>query len=290
MDNENAIIKLLLVDDEEEFRDAAKQALKRQKFEVLEAESGERALEILATTRPDVIVLDLKMGGMDGISTLGAIRKMDRDLPVLILTGHGKYEDALAGIQLGVADFVQKPVELKELGARIRKLVATGSRKPLRERTIGELMVPASLYQRIYSDQSVRQAVETLLEIQMRPLADEDTDRGRRTLLVFDRQQQFVGLIRAEDIVRVIIPTWLESPYSSYFTGMFLAQAKVVGSLRLGDMIRSPTTIDIDAPLMEAAHVLASKRLSHLPVTKKGKLVGVLRPEDLYQEITTPLP
>jgi len=227
---------------------------------------------------------------MDGISTLGAIRKMDRDLPVLILTGHGKYEDALAGIQLGVADFVQKPVELKELGARIRKLVATGSRKPLRERTIGELMVPASLYQRIYSDQSVRQAVETLLEIQMRPLADEDTDRGRRTLLVFDRQQQFVGLIRAEDIVRVIIPAWLESPYSSYFTGMFLAQAKVVGSLRLGDMIRSPTTIDIDAPLMEAAHVLASKRLSHLPVTKKGKLVGVLRPEDLYQEITTPLP
>lgn len=289
MENDTQRIKLLLVDDEDDFRDAARQALSRQGFQVSEARSGEQALEIIADSRPDVVVLDLKMGGMDGISTLDCIRKTDVDLPVLILTGHGKYEDALAGIQLGVVDFVQKPVDLKDLGARIRKLVATGSATPLREKTIGELMVPESLYTRIYSDQTVREAVNALMEIQLLPLSDEDTDRGRRTLLVFDRQKRFVGLIRAEDIVRLLIPAWLQSPYSSYFTGMFLAQAKVVGGLVIENVVRPTASIDIDLPLMEAAYLMISRHLSHLPVTRKGRLMGILRPEDLYREIANPL-
>jgi len=274
--------RLLLVDDEDDFRDAANRALTRQGFDVTEADGGESALKFLS------IVLDLKMGGMDGISTLEHIRRFDKTLPVLILTGHGKYEDALAGIRLGVVDFVQKPVDLKDLGARIRKLVALGSITPLEEKTIGDLMVPQSLYSRIYTDQTVREAAEALLQIQMRALSDEDTDRGRRTLLAFDREGEFAGLIRAEDIVRIIIPTWLDSPYASYFTGMFLAQAKIVGKLILEDVVRPTPSIDIDLPLMEAAHLIVSRRLSHLPVMKKGRMVGILRPEDLYREAVNP--
>ena len=278
-------IRILFVDDEKEFRDAAGQSLRRQGFQVSEAPSGERAVELLPLDKPDIVILDLKMGGMDGIETLVEIRKENPDLPVLILTGHGKYEHALAGIQLGVVDFVQKPVDMKVLGERIRELVRGGER-PLRERGIEELMVPEALYMRIDVDQTVRDAVLKLQEAQGREIFPGDSDRGRRTLLVFGAGGEFHGLIRAEDIVRIMVPSFLvESPYSSYFTGMFLAQAKVVGRIPLREVLRVPPTLDVGAPLMEAAYWLVSRRLSHLPILREGRLVGILRPEDLYQEI-----
>jgi len=288
MDNEIPSIKLLLVDDEEEFRDAASTALGRQGLQVTEADSGESALEILETTKPDIIVLDLKMGGMDGISALQEIRRAHQDLPVIILTGHGRYEDALAGIQLGVVDFVQKPVDLKRLGARIRDMVAAGKRLPLKEKTIAQLMVPEDLYHRVRADQTVRDAVAALQVAQRRQMPAGDPDRGRRVLLVFDSNERFAGLLRAEDIVRALIPQWLDTPYSSFFTGMFLAQAKVVGELPIADFIRQPTSVDVGAPLMEAAYLLVSRHLSHLAVMSGGRLIGMLRPEDLYKEIANP--
>jgi DNA-binding NarL/FixJ family response regulator len=285
MASEAKPIRLLLVDDETDFRDAAGQALRRQGFQVSEAGSGEHALDLLPKDGPDLVILDLKMGGMDGITALSQIRKIDPDLPVLILTGHGRYEHALAGIQLGVVDFVQKPVDMEILGERIRELVR-GGKRPLRERSVEELMVPETLYRRIFVDQTVRDAVRALQEVQRRELYPGDTDRGRRSLLVFDRAGEFKGLVRAEDIVRLTVPSFLvESPYSSYFTGMFLAQAKVVGRLPLRDVLKTPPTLDAEAPLMEAAYWLVSRRLSHLPILREGKLVGILRPEDLYQEI-----
>ena len=285
MENEPKEIRLLLVDDEVEFRDAAGRALRRQGFQVSEAGSGEHALELIPLDHPDIVILDLKMGGMDGITTLEQIRRVDRDLPVLILTGHGRYEHALAGIQLGVVDFVQKPVDMEILGARVRELVR-GGKRPLREKTLSELMVPESLYRRIDVDLNIRDAVVALQDVQRRDLLPGDTDRGRRTLVAVDREDRFMGLIRAEDIVRVTVPSFLvESPYSSYFTGMFLAQAKVVGSIPLRDVLRNPPSLDVDAPLMEAAYWLVSRRLSHLPILRDGKLVGILRPEDLLGEI-----
>ena len=150
------------------------------------------------------------------------------------------------------------------------------------------MMVPEGLYHRIQIDETVRDAVEALTLAQARPMEGMDADRGRRTLLVFNGGEEFVGIIRAEDIVRLTVPSFLrESPYSSYFTGMFLAQAKVIGRVPLRDILRTPPTIEVDAPLMEAAYWLVSQRLSHLPVMEDGELVGILRPEDLYREIAT---
>lgn len=288
MEDKKLSIRLLLVDDEAEFRLAAGQALRRQGFQVSEAESGERALELLPLDHPDIVILDLKMGGIDGISTLTQIRRTDADLPVLILTGHGKYEDALAGIHLGVVDFVQKPVDMRQLGARVRQLVEEGARRPLREKKVGELMVPQARYHRLSIEQTVGEAVRALMEVQLRPVEGDDPDRGRRTLLVFHRDGRFAGLVRAQDIVRLTVPSFLrESPYSSYFTGMFLAQAKVIGRVPLSEILRTLPSIDVDAPLMEAAYWIVSRGLSHLPVMEGEELVGILRPEDLYREIAT---
>lgn len=287
MQNRKKKIKLLLVDDEEDFRRAASRALERQGFKVTQTHSGVLALKKIRTEAPDVVLLDLRMEEIDGIQTLMEIRKQRFDLPVIILTGHGRYEDALSGIQMKVVDFIQKPVDMQDLGERIRSIFTEGGKAPLREKTIAELMVPIDRYRRVYVNQSLQDIVRMLAESIGR---EEGDDRGKRTLLVFNSQEKFEGLIRAEDIVRVMIPKFmLASPYSSYFTGMFLAQAKVVGSLPIDMIAHWHPGIDVRAPLMEALHTMVSDKLSHLPVMRNGVLVGLLRPEDLFGEIASPL-
>ncbi len=215
-------IELLLVDDEAEFREATARALERRGFRVIEAESGERALERIGSAAPDIVVLDLRMEGMDGIDTLTRIRKERRDLPVVILTGHGRFDDVLQGINLNIVEFLQKPVDVERLAALIRKLLSEGTKKPLRERTIGELMVPVSSYRRVYGDQPVREVIAELREAMFQNVTGKVAEQGHRSLLVFDRQENFLGCLRVIDLV---LPSFLrESPYSSYFTGMFLAQ------------------------------------------------------------------
>ncbi len=279
-------IKLLLVDDEVDFLHAAKGALARQGFSVTTAESGERAVELMRFQRPDMVILDLRMEGMDGISTLTEIRKIDPKLPVLILTGHGQFQDALDGIRLKVVDFVQKPVDMRDLGGRIQRFFTQGKVDSLREKSIGELMVPADCYQRIYLDASMQEAADALVGVMHKQGEGLRQDRGRRALLVFDRDEMFVGVVRAEDLARTMIPGFLlDSPYSSYFTGMFLAQSKVVGRIAVSEIVQRHEGVDIQAPLMEALHLMITQHLSHLPVLQQGGLVGLLRPEDMVGEI-----
>ena len=279
-------IDLLLVDDEQEFREATSRALGRRGFGVRQAESGEHALELLLTSRPDVVVLDLRMPGMGGIDTLIELRAVHAELPVVILTGHGNLDDALAGIQLGIVDFIQKPVDIDHLASRIRALLAAGGKRPLRERSVGELMVTATSYRRIYDDQPVRMAIQELRLSLSQVCTGEITEQGHRTLLVFDRREKFVGTLRMRDILAHVLPAALRgSPYSSYLTGMLLAQCKLIGDTRCREALEQRHSIDIRAPLMEALNLMVSEELTSLPVMQGGELVGVLRDGDLLREI-----
>lgn len=279
-------IKLLLVDDEEEFRLATGRALARRGFQVSEADSGERALESIRASRPDVVVLDLCMDGMDGIETLTELRKESPDLPVIILTGHGGLDDAVAGIKLAVVDFLQKPVAVERLASHVRRLLS-GRRGPLRERTIEELMLPASSFRRIYDDQPVRELLHEMGDSLHLHLAGKLSERGHLSVIVFDRQERFAGCVYINDLLDLLIPSALKSsPYSSYFTGMFLAQCKLVGNHLVGDLHYQVHAIDLQAPLMEAVHLMVSQRLFDLPVLQEGRLVGMLRNRELLLEIT----
>ena len=82
-------IDLLIVDDEADFRRAVSRALSRRGFRVSEADTGQRALEIVRASPPDIMVLDLRMPGMDGIETLRRLRLENEDLPVIIQADEG---------------------------------------------------------------------------------------------------------------------------------------------------------------------------------------------------------
>ena len=108
-------INVLLVDDEEAFRRTLGKRLGKRGIVVEEAGTGEEALEKLGSFAPDVILLDVKMPGMDGLTALHKIKDEDPLVEVVMLTGHASMEIAIRGMELGAFDYLMKPVEFEEL-------------------------------------------------------------------------------------------------------------------------------------------------------------------------------
>ena len=111
--------RILLVDDEERFRTNLRKMLTVEGFEVGEAESGPQALVELALQAYDVILLDMRMPGMDGLTTLAAIKERHPGPEVIILTGHASVDTAAEIIRLGAAEYLLKPCPLEEVIAKI---------------------------------------------------------------------------------------------------------------------------------------------------------------------------
>jgi DNA-binding response OmpR family regulator len=119
--NANDRIKLLLVDDEQAYVNVLANRLQKRNIEVTKAYNGAEAIQAVRSQDFDVAVLDLKMEDMDGIEVLKVFRKMDPNLVVIMLTGHGSAEAAREGIQCGAFDYLTKPCELGELLTKIRE-------------------------------------------------------------------------------------------------------------------------------------------------------------------------
>ena len=118
--------KVLLVDDEKDFNEMLSLRLKEVGEKITVAYSGQEALDTLEKADMDVVILDIKMPGMDGIQTLREIKKQFPLVEVIMLTGHGSTETAVEGMKLGAFDYLLKPADFDDLtekleGARKRK-------------------------------------------------------------------------------------------------------------------------------------------------------------------------
>jgi DNA-binding NtrC family response regulator len=111
--------KILLVDDEVVFTTNMGKLLTNRGYKVTAANSGDAAIQALEKENYDVVVLDLKMPGMDGLSTLKEIKKLGLFTETLILTGHGSIDTALEAIKLGAYDYLTKPCEIDDLVGKI---------------------------------------------------------------------------------------------------------------------------------------------------------------------------
>lgn len=112
-------IRLLLVDDEEGFRQPLMKRLKKRKINSEEATNGEEALAILASQKIDIVIMDVKMPGLDGLETLHRIKESCPLVEVILLTGHASAQDGVRGIKLGAFDYLGKPVEFEHLLSKI---------------------------------------------------------------------------------------------------------------------------------------------------------------------------
>lgn len=113
--------KVLVVDDEEDFLETIVKRLRDRNLEVSGATSGEAALALMDAQDFDVVILDVRMPGMDGIEALKEMKKRKPLTEVIMLTGHASVESGIQGMQLGAFDYVMKPVPLDELLDKMRQ-------------------------------------------------------------------------------------------------------------------------------------------------------------------------
>jgi two-component system response regulator RstA len=138
---------IILVEDDLELAALTQERLEKEGYHVLHEENGERARDLILDTKPDLVVLDIMLPGIDGFDVCRQVRPVYAG-PILILTARDDDLDEILGLELGADDFVTKPIKPRLLLARVRALLRRSSRKETSTKQeklqIGELVVDAS--------------------------------------------------------------------------------------------------------------------------------------------------
>ncbi len=116
--------RVLLVDDEEQFLETMAERMRARGMEVTTATSAAEALKKVEEEHYDAIILDLQMPEIDGIETLGILKKKNPDIQVILLTGHATVEKGIEAMKLGATDFLEKPASMEVLTEKIKKASA----------------------------------------------------------------------------------------------------------------------------------------------------------------------
>ena len=151
-----AQLDVLIIDDEAVFAEACSQTLESKGYKAAVAKNGPQGLQLAGTAHPSVVLLDLKMPGMDGMEVLRQVSEIRPDIRVIIITAYGTIESAVEAMKLGAADFIQKPFapeEIRELVSRVmdrekldeQKTVDYESSIELAKRCIGDRHFDAAI-------------------------------------------------------------------------------------------------------------------------------------------------
>jgi CheY-like chemotaxis protein len=290
-------IKVLMVDDEAQFRATTERILTRKGFQTILAESGEAAIRKLGD-EPDVVVLDIKMPGMDGHQTLAEIKRRLPDLPVIMLTGHADLPSAEESLAKGAFDYLTKPCDIDILAAKIEEAHHHGEAPAtFEEKRVMGVMVPFREYTTVSEDESVGDAIFKLKATFSSKLSTSRLmETGHRSVLVVDDENSVRGILAIRDLLELILPSYLTAPKPSmadtiqyspmFWQGMFIKEVKQKAQIKIKEVMSpAPLTIDGRASLMEAAYLMVKHNVRRLVVETAGSVLGVIREQDLFFEI-----
>jgi len=279
-------IKVLMVDDEEKFRSTTEKILRRKGFETVLAASGEEAIDKL-DEHPDVVILDVKMPGMDGHQALEEIKKRSPDVPVIMLTGHGALPSAKEALDKGAFDYLAKPCDINILTGKIEDACRHAEDpKAFEEKRVMGVMVPLQEYTMVSAEETVRDAIFKLRIM----------ETGHRSVLVMDAADNVRGILAIRDLLELVMPSYLTAPKPSmadsiqyspmFWQGMFTKEVKQKSDIKIKDVMSpAPLTIAGTASLMEAAYMMMKNNARRLVVEVAGKVAGVIREQDLFFEM-----
>jgi two-component system nitrogen regulation response regulator NtrX len=158
--------RILVVDDEPGIRGALRQLLEYEGYEVMDASSGDEALETCAAERPHLVLLDVKMAGLDGLATLKQLREKDPTAIVVMISGHGTIATAVEATQAGAHDFLEKPLDTDRVLLTIRNAL----RHVTLEREVEALKaVVEQHYEIVGSSPAIRQLIERIERVAPTP-------------------------------------------------------------------------------------------------------------------------
>lgn len=167
--------RVLVVDDEDDVRRALRTALEGWGYQVDEAVSGEEALSRVAARRYDLLLLDLRMAEIDGVEVMERVRLSRPTLPIIILTGYATLESAIAAVRCGAADYLLKPVSIREIARAVQRALQRSGEGPWPE--------TASLEARVgEATPAVLEVGPLTLDLKSGYLTVRDPERGHREI------------------------------------------------------------------------------------------------------------
>ncbi|OGP58477.1 MAG: hypothetical protein A2V67_02615 [Deltaproteobacteria bacterium RBG_13_61_14] len=294
MENDQGI-RVLLVDDEEQFRAATSTILNRRGFSVTAAANGREALEKIRKDTIDVVILDLKMPEMDGNEVLRELKRLKPELPVIMLTGRGSPDIALAGLQEGLFDYLTKPCNLDLLARRVRDAFARRRQLSRQEHRVKDVMVPLTSFSSVREDRTLAEAIEVIMiSFNRTPSTSTVQASMHRSILVLDPRHKVIGLVSFTDLLQGLQAPALSAPAGPApangpafpTSGAFTLLSRDLGKKLVREVMSpAPITIDAEATLLEAAHRMLELKVRRLLVQDNGKTVGVIREQDLFFEM-----
>ncbi len=266
--------RVLLVDDEDRFITQLGRLLERRHFHVVTAGDGQQALGLIANQRFDVVVLDIRMPVMDGMTALRHLQANPSAPPVIMLTGHATLESGVDAIRQGAFDYLMKPCSTDDLVAKLNAACTIGQmrRRPILwpRSTAGELILDA--FRRIENTAPLLEAL-SVINHRLPRMAGE-------TLFIVDADNHLVGHLNKQDIIQLAtrpespeILTWEELSANP----QWLPDIDVEAAMQKQTITVAPGT-----PLRQVAEIMMASRIRTLPVTAKDrKVLGVIRLKDV---------
>ncbi len=149
--------KLLIVEDDQTMRETLSYNLTREGYAVIEASSGIAALDLARERKPDLVLLDIMLPELDGLSVCRALRH-ETDVPIVLLTARSGEVDRIVGLDSGADDYIVKPFSLGELLARLRAVLRRGHREPSTKLESGDLALDLGGHRAYRADQQLNLA------------------------------------------------------------------------------------------------------------------------------------
>ena len=188
-------MQILLVEDDLPLAKGLQQALGKQGYVVNHVGTGEAALHVVEYDKPDIVVLDIGLPDIDGISVLKKVRAKDKELPVLMLTARDGLDDKVAGLDSGADDYLVKPFEMTELMARLRVLERRITSVKSNDITVGKVCLD-----------TVAQSVS---------VDGQPVDLARREYMLLKSLMENAGRVQTRSVLETRLYTWGEEVSSN---------------------------------------------------------------------------
>lgn len=228
---------ILVTDDEKSIRNSLREILEFEQYRVLEAEGGESALKQVKEEKVDLMILDIKMKGMDGIEVLEKVKEMNSDLPVIMISGHGTIKIAVQATKIGAFDFIEKPPDLNRLLISVRnalsrnKLVEENKRIRTELNDVREMVGESSAIDRI------KKTIDKVAPSTSRVLITGENGTGKELVARWIHEKSNRASKKFVDVNCAAIPAeLLESELFGHEKGAFTgASAQRIGKFEQAD-------------------------------------------------------
>ncbi|RJR50135.1 MAG: response regulator [Desulfobacteraceae bacterium] len=271
----NAAIRVLLVDDEEAFVRGMARLLKFRGIEVSTALSGQDAVDAVKRESFDVVVLDIKMAGMDGIEALEKIKELAPDTEVIMLTGHASLASGAQALRKGAYDYLMKPCDPEDLIEKIREAHEAENirRHPVLwpRKLVGEIALHS--IRPLLPDAGVREALEAM----RRETAEEAVEE----VFVLNAQGSLAGVVNKRDLVDLARKN---RPEENLDWNRLIEKPQCLPDIPISAIMRAdPATTREEVFLTDAANQMILHRARSMPVLRGGEVLGVLKLLDVFR-------